>query len=80
MAKADVFHVVNNVLLDFESEGLKYEMKLLIEDGLILLKNSKGEEKIIFLGDKCKDYTGEATQEMALVVEKPKKRRSKKKK
>lgn len=76
MAKADVFHVVNNVLLDFESEGLKYEMKLLIEDGLILLKSSKGEEKIILLGDKCKDYTGEVT----LVVEKPKKRRSKKKK
>ena len=79
MAKAEIFHVVNNVALDFESEGLKYDMKLLIEDGLIILKDSKGREKILFLGEET-EYTGEVTSEVTeSVTAKPKKRRSKKK-
>ena len=76
MAKADVFHVVNNVILDFESEGSKYNMKLLIEDGLIILNNDKGEEKYIFLGHKNEGYTGEVVEKP---LELPKKKRSKKK-
>ena len=76
MAKADVFHVVNNVLLDFESFGIKYNMKLLIEDGLVILIDDRGKEEILFLGDK-EEYTGEPVE---IPLPKPKKKRSKKKK
>ena len=76
MAKAEIFHVVNNVTLDFESEGLKYEMRLLIEDGLIILKDNKGREKFLFLGEET-HYSGETIKS---TTTKPKKKQSKKKK
>ena len=78
MAKAEVFHVVNNVRLDFESEGLKYDLKLLIEDGLIILKDSNGKERILFLGER-EAYTGEPVKEPVGELPKPKKKRSKEK-
>ena len=73
MAKAEVFHVVNNVHLDFESEGLKYDLRLLIEDGLIILKGSNGKERILFLGER-EAYTGEPVKEPIAELPKPKKR------
>ena len=78
MARAEVFHVVNNVHLDFESEGLKYDLKLLIEDGLIILKDSNGKERILFLGER-EAYTGEPVKEPITELPKPKKRSKKKK-
>lgn len=84
MAKAEIFHVVNNVTLDFESEGHKYLMKLLVEEGLIILQDENKNEKYLFLGDKGEGYTGEVNVEPTEAVEeapKPKKKkRSKKKK
>lgn len=79
MAKAEVFHVVNNVNLDFESMGLKYGMKLLVEDGLLILTDSNGKEQVLFLGEKD-EYFGEHTEEVQEITEKPKEKRSKKKK
>ena len=86
MLKAEKFNVQNDIRLVFESEGLSYDMKLLIEEGLIILTDNKGKEQIIFLGEK-EEYRGEpvevkqeVTEDLSLVEEKPKKRRSKKKK
>lgn len=81
MLKAEKFNVQNDIRLVFESEGLSYDMKLLIEEGLIILKDNKGKGQIIFLGEK-EEYRGEpveVTENVSLVEEKPKKRRSKKK-
>ena len=81
MLKAEKFNVQNDIRLVFESEGLSYDMKLLIEEGLIILTDNKGKEQIIFLGEK-EEYRGEpveVTENMSLVEEKPKKKRSKKK-
>ena len=81
MLKAEKFNVQNDIRLVFESEGLFYDMKLLIEEGLIILTDNKGKEQIIFLGEK-EAYTGEpveVTENMPLVEENPKKKRSKKK-
>lgn len=72
MAKAEVFHVVNNVTLDFESEGHKYTMKLLVEDGLIILKDETNKEQYLFLGNK-EAYTGESIGNVD--IDKPKKKR-----
>ena len=58
MLKAEKFNVQNDIRLIFESEGLSYDMKLLIEEGLIILKDNKDREQIIFLGEKKKN-TGE---------------------
>ena len=86
MLKAEKFNVQNDIRLVFESEGLSYAMKLLIEEGLIILKDNKDREQIIFLGEK-EAYTGEPVEvkqevivDLSLEEEKPKKRRSKKKK
>lgn len=81
MTEAEIFHVVDNVTLDFESEGHKYNMKLLIENGLIILADEKGKEKFIFLGDES-NYRGEPLEETPPEIkeEPKKKRRSKKKK
>jgi hypothetical protein len=58
-------------------------MKLLIEEGLIILTDNKGKEQIIFLGEK-EEYRGEPVEVTQEVTEnvtcKPKKKRSKKKK
>lgn len=78
MAKAEIFHVVNNVTLDFESEGLKYVMKLLVEDGLIILKDSKGRENVLLLGEET-EYVGEPIEVTEKVTTKSKKRSKKKK-
>ena len=82
MLKAEKFNVQNDIRLVFESEGLSYDMKLLIEEGLIILTDNKGKEQIIFLGEK-EAYTGEPVgvkQEVAENVTcKPKKRNKKKK-
>ena len=77
MAKAEIFHVVNNVTLDFESEGHKYLMKLLIENGMIILQDEAGKERFMFLGDEGESYTGSTTE--PTVAKKPKKKRNKKK-
>ena len=79
MAKAEVFHVVNNVTLDFESEGLKYIMRLLVENGLIILTDDKGREETIVLGRKS-EYTGEPVEIPLEISQKPIKKRKKKKK
>lgn len=85
MAKAEIFHVVNNVSLDFESEGHKYLMRLLVENGLIILTDETGKEQYLFLSDKNTGYTGEHEEEPIEQKEepietKPKKKRKKKKK
>ena len=79
MLKAEKFNVQNDIRLVFESEGLFYDMKLLIEEGLIILTDNKGKEQIIFLGEK-EEYRGEPVEVTENVTCKPKKKRSKKKK
>lgn len=80
MLKAEKFNVQNDIRLVFESEGLSYDMKLLIEEGLIILTDNKGKEQIIFLGGK-EEYRGEPVEVKQEVTEsvtcKPKKKRSK---
>ena len=82
MLKADKYNVQTDILLGFKSKGYDYEMKLLIEEGLIILKDSKGGEKVLFLGEQV-SYTGEPVEVTQKVTEsvtcKPKKSRSKKK-
>ena len=78
MAKTEVFHVVNNVTLDFESEGLKYTMRLLIENGLIMLTDDKGREETIVLGRKS-EYTGEPIETLLEIPQKSVKKRKRNK-
>ena len=93
MPKADQFIVQNNIVLAFESRGKQYKMKVLVEDGMILLYEMQGNEendlKVWFLG-KEKSYAGEAShtypyyssipKETSPVVTPKKRKRSKKKK
>lgn len=93
MPKADQFIVQNNIVLAFESRGKQYKMKILVEDGMILLYELQGNEendlKVWFLGEE-KSYTGEAShtypyyssiqQETSPAVTPKKRKRSKKKK
>ena len=82
MLKAEKFNVQNDIRLVFESEGLSYDMKLLIEEGLIILTDNKDKEQIIFLGEK-EEYRGEPVEVKQEVTEnvthEPKKRSKKKK-
>ena len=78
MLKADKYNVQTDILLGFKSKGYDYEMKLLVEEGLIILKDNKGGEKVLFLGEQV-SYTGEAVQEVSPVAEKPKRKRKRKK-
>lgn len=84
MKTSDIFNVQTNIVLAFDSRNKHYTMKLLIENGLIILSDDKGKEEIFFLGDH-ESYTGETPSENESIIkeveEKPKKkRRSKKKK
>ena len=79
MLKADKYNVQTDILLGFKSKGYDYEMKLLIEEGLIILRDNKGKEQIMFLGERG-EYRGEPVEVTESVTCKPKKRRSKKKK
>ena len=79
MLKAEKFNVQNDIRLVFESEGLSYDMKLLIEEGLIILKDNKDREQIIFLGER-EGYRGEPVEVTENVTRKPKTKRSKGKK
>ena len=80
MYTADKFNVQNNIVLVFESKGCKYTMHLLIENGLIRLENeTNGGDTILFLGE-AQSYTGEPVEPTEVIEEKPKRRKSKKKK
>ena len=82
MKTADVFKVVNNITLAFESRNKQYTMRLLVENGLIILSDSKGKDTIIFLGDEGEGYTGSPVETEPVVSTeiKPKKKRKSKKK
>ena len=82
MKTADVFKVVNNITLAFESRSKQYTMKLLVENGLIILSNNKGRDTIIFLDDEGEGCTGSPveTEPVVSTEPKPKRKRSKKKK
>ena len=69
MLKAEKFNVQNDIRLVFESEGLSYDMKLLIEEGLIILTDNKGKEQIIFLGGEKEEYRGEPVEVKQEVTE-----------
>jgi hypothetical protein len=80
MAKAEQFNVQTNIDLVFDSEGKHYKMKLLIENGIIVLEDNEGKEQYIFLGDK-EEYWGEPIKEPLPEIEsKPKKKRKRSKK
>lgn len=83
MPKADQYIVQNNIVLAFESRGKQYKMKVLVEDGMILLyemqDNVENDLKVWFLGDRD-GYTGEHRIIEVEPTVKPKKKRSKKKK
>lgn len=74
MKKAEQYNVQTDINLVFKSMGHNYTMRLLIEEGLIILEGNK-KQQIIFLGDN-EDYYGEP----ATVEGKPKKKRKKKEK
>lgn len=53
MIRAEQFHVQNNVVLVFESGGKQYRMKLLIENGLVIVNEltpqGEGKDRVMFL-------------------------------
>ena len=73
MKKAEQYNVQTDINLVFKSKGHNYTMKLLIEEGLIILEGNR-KTQIVFLGDN-EDYYGER-----IVVEKPKRKRRNKNK
>ena len=83
MPKADQFIVQNDIVLAFESRGRQYKMKLLVEEGMVLLYEIKDNEeqdlKVWFLGDRD-SYEGENKEVKTLSTVKPKKRSKKKNK
>ena len=74
MKKAEQYNVQTDINLVFKSKGHNYTMKLLLEEGLIIIEGNK-KTQIVFLGDN-KDYYGEPMKEV--IKEKPKKKRKKK--
>lgn len=84
MPKADQFIVQNNIVLAFESRGKQYKMKVLVEDGMILLYemqgNTENDLKVWFLGEAYSGYTGEPVKEEPPAEPPKKRKRSKKKK
>ena len=74
MKKAEQYNVQTDINLTFKSKGHDYTMKLLIEEGLVILEGNNKTE-ILFLGDH-EDYYGEPMKEV--IEEKPKKKRKKK--
>lgn len=84
---ADKFNVQSDITLVFESVGKKYEMRLIISSGLIMLKGEKDEEERIIFIDDSSHYTGEPVKAEVVeeekpveVAEKPKRKRKSKKK
>ena len=73
MKKAEQYNVQTDINLVFKSKGHNYAMKLLIEEGLIILEGNR-KTQVIFLGDN-EDYYGEH-----IIAEKPKRKRRKKNK
>ena len=73
MKKAEQYNVQTDINLVFKSKGHNYTMRLLIEEGLIILEGNR-KTQIVFLGDN-KDYYGER-----VIVEKPKRKSRKKNK
>ena len=71
MRQQQQFEIKDNVNLIFQSKGKLYQLRLIITDGLIFLKqleeNKEHTERVIFIDEKTKEH-----------VMKPKKKRKKK--
>ena len=81
MHTADQFRVQTNIKLVFDSKGRSYTMKLLIDEGLVVLtEKHENKVQVLFLGEQNSYYGAGEIQKSATVLESPKRKRSKKKK